>query len=55
MLADLLARGKAGGYPADIKLIYSVGGDLFNQCPNVNKMVAVAGRRRVHRRARTIS
>jgi len=39
LLADLLARGQAGGYPADIKLIYSVGGDLFNQCPNVNKMV----------------
>ena len=39
LLADLLARGKAGGYPADIKLIYSVGGDLFNQAPNVNKMV----------------
>jgi anaerobic dimethyl sulfoxide reductase subunit A len=40
LLADLLARGKAGGYPADIKLIYSSGGDLFNQCPNVNKMIA---------------
>jgi anaerobic dimethyl sulfoxide reductase subunit A len=39
LLADLLARGKHGGYPADIKLIYSAGGDLFNQCPNVNKMV----------------
>lgn len=39
LLADLLARGKSGGYPADIKLIYSVGGDLFNQCPNVNKIV----------------
>jgi anaerobic dimethyl sulfoxide reductase subunit A len=39
MLADLLARGKGGGYPADIKLIYSAGGDLFNQCPNVNKIV----------------
>ena len=38
LLADLLARGKAGGYPADIKMIYSVGGDLFNQVPNVNKM-----------------
>ena len=24
LLADLLARGKAGGYPADIKMIYSV-------------------------------
>ena len=40
LLADLLVRGKAGGYPADIKLIYSVGGDLFNQCPNVNKMIS---------------
>jgi DmsA/YnfE family anaerobic dimethyl sulfoxide reductase A subunit len=38
LLADLLARGKAGGYPADIKLIYAVGGNLFNQCPNVTKM-----------------
>jgi anaerobic dimethyl sulfoxide reductase subunit A len=43
MLADLLAHGKAGGYPADIKLIYSVGGDLFNQAPNVNKMVSALG------------
>ncbi|WP_422003160.1 molybdopterin-containing oxidoreductase family protein [Reyranella sp.] len=40
LLADLLARGKAGGYPADIRMIYSAGGDLFNQCPNANKMVA---------------
>jgi len=40
LLADLLARGKAGGYPADIKLVYSAGGDLFNQAPNVNKMVS---------------
>jgi anaerobic dimethyl sulfoxide reductase subunit A len=39
LLADLLARGKSGGYPADIKLIYSAGGDLFNQCPNVNKIM----------------
>ena len=38
LLADLLARGKAGGYPADIKLIYSAAGDLFNQCPNVGRM-----------------
>ena len=45
LLADLLARGKSGGYPADIKLIYSMGGDLFNQAPNVNKMVRVARRR----------
>ncbi|HKU96330.1 MAG TPA: molybdopterin-dependent oxidoreductase [Vineibacter sp.] len=40
LLADLLARGKAGGYPADIKLIYSAGGDLFNQAPNAGKMAA---------------
>jgi anaerobic dimethyl sulfoxide reductase subunit A len=40
LLADLLARGKNGGYPADIKLIYSAGGDLFNQAPNARKMAA---------------
>jgi len=40
MLADLLERGRAGGYPADIKLIYSAAGDLFNQLPNVAKTVA---------------
>lgn len=40
LLADLLARGKSGGYPADIKMIYSACGDLFNQCPNANKMAA---------------
>src|SRR5262249_28126135 len=42
LLADLLARGKAGGYPADIKMIYSAAGDLFNQLPNVNKTIAAA-------------
>jgi len=40
LLADLLCRGKSGGYPADIRMIYASGGDLFNQCPNVNKMIA---------------
>jgi len=40
MLADLLTSGRAGGYPADIKLIYSAAGDIFNQCPNVTKTVA---------------
>lgn len=40
LLADLLARGRAGGYPADVKLIYSAGGDLFNQCPNAAKIAA---------------
>ncbi len=37
-LADLLARGTAGGYPADIKLIYAAGGNIFNQCPNSGKI-----------------
>jgi anaerobic dimethyl sulfoxide reductase subunit A len=43
-LADLLDRGRSGGYPADIKMIYSVAGDLFNQVPNVNRIVAAAQR-----------
>ena len=38
LCADLLTRGKAGGYPADIKMIYPSAGGLFNQAPNVNKM-----------------
>jgi DmsA/YnfE family anaerobic dimethyl sulfoxide reductase A subunit len=42
LLADVLARGQSGGYPADIKLVYSAAGDLFNQCPNVNKTIAAA-------------
>ena len=35
-------RGRAGGYPADIKMIYSAAGDLFNQLPNVRKIIAAA-------------
>ncbi len=42
LLADVLARGTAGGYPADIRMIYCVAGDLFNQTPNVNKTIAAA-------------
>jgi anaerobic dimethyl sulfoxide reductase subunit A len=42
LMADLLARGKSGGYPADIKMVYSVAGDLFNQVPNANKTLAAA-------------
>src|SRR5258705_109837 len=42
LMADLLARGTSGGYPADIKMVYSVGGDLFNQAPNVAKSMAAA-------------
>jgi anaerobic dimethyl sulfoxide reductase subunit A len=44
LLADLLTRGRAGGYPADIRMIYSSAGDLFNQLPNVNKIIAAAER-----------
>jgi len=44
LLADLLERGRAGGHPADVKLIYSAAGDLFNQLPNVNKIVTAAER-----------
>jgi anaerobic dimethyl sulfoxide reductase subunit A len=44
LLADLLTRGRAGGYPADIRMIYSVAGDLVNQCGNVNKTVAALER-----------
>jgi DmsA/YnfE family anaerobic dimethyl sulfoxide reductase A subunit len=44
LLADLLTRGRAGGYPADIKMIYAVAGDLVNQCGNVNKTVAAMER-----------
>src|SRR5207244_4152020 len=42
LLADVLERGKAGGYPADIKMVYSAFGDLFNQTPNVGKIIAAA-------------
>ena len=42
LLADLLERGRAGGYPADVKMIYSCAGDLFNQLPNVHKTIAAA-------------
>jgi len=44
LFADLLERGTAGGYPADIKMIYSAAGDLFNQLPNIGKTVAAAQR-----------
>ncbi|MDA0663337.1 MAG: molybdopterin-dependent oxidoreductase [Proteobacteria bacterium] len=38
LLADFLEKGTAGGYPADIKLIYTMCGDIFNQCPNAPKI-----------------
>jgi anaerobic dimethyl sulfoxide reductase subunit A len=44
LLADLLARGRAGGYPADIKMVFSAFGDLVNQCGNVTRTVAALER-----------
>ena len=44
LLADLLERGRSGGYPADIKMVYSACGDLVNQLPNVTKTVAALER-----------
>ncbi|MDP2660894.1 MAG: molybdopterin-dependent oxidoreductase [Dehalococcoidia bacterium] len=35
--ADAVLQGTAGGYPSDIKMVYSLGGDRLNQCADVNK------------------
>ncbi|NQU97051.1 MAG: molybdopterin-dependent oxidoreductase [Chloroflexi bacterium] len=46
--ADLLSRGRAGGYPADIRLVYSAFGHLLNQAPNSGKAArALADERNV--------
>ncbi|MDO8567580.1 MAG: molybdopterin-dependent oxidoreductase [Dehalococcoidales bacterium] len=37
-LGDAILKGKAGGYPADIKLLYILGA-FPNQYPNIRKMV----------------
>lgn len=34
---DAILRGKAGGYPADIKAMYVVAGNILNQHGNVNR------------------
>jgi anaerobic dimethyl sulfoxide reductase subunit A len=34
---EAVLQGTAGGYPSDIKMIYSIGGNRLNQCADVNK------------------
>ncbi len=35
--ADAILKGKEGGYPSDIKMVYSMAGNLLNQVGNINK------------------
>lgn len=38
-LAEAILEGRAGGWPSDIKMVYSACGNLFNQVANVNRTV----------------
>lgn len=38
--ADALLLGQSGGYESDIKMVYSLGRNLLNQVPTINKGVA---------------
>lgn len=38
-LYDAMIRGKAGGYPSDIRMVWVNGGNTLNQFPNTNKGV----------------
>lgn len=37
--ADAVLQGTSGGYPSDIQMIYSIGGNRLNQCGDINKGV----------------
>jgi len=38
LVADAILKGKAGGYPADYKVLYTVNVSYINQYSNINKM-----------------